>query len=353
MAFLSISNVAIKGMSACVPSCIEENKDVPLYTPEEAEAVIETTGVERKHIVTDGQTASDLCLRACEQLLEKMNWERNTIDLICNVTQTSDYINHPNVFVLHDKLGLKNDCMSLDLYHGCPGWVVGLSTAASLMSHGTIKRVLLVDGDNITSTHYGQDRECRPLFGDCGTATALEFDETASPMFFHMGTNSKEGTALIRKRGGCRHPYSLDEYRQELSLRNGDLSTDGIGDLMDGMSVFSFGISTPPKSIKYLCEHFDINIDGVDKIVLHQANKFMIQKIVKKLKVKSDRVPFSLRDYGNTTSASIPLTIVSQCANDYSTRPMKTLACGFGTGLSWASVYFETSGVVCPEVVEI
>ena len=353
MAFLSIPNVAIKGMSACVPSCIEDNKDVPLYTPEEAEKVIETTGVERKHIVTDGQTASDLCLRACEQLLEKLGWERDSIDLICNVTQTSDYINHPNVFVLHDKLGLKNDCMSLDLYHGCPGWVVGLSTVASLMSHSSIKRALLLDGDNISSLQYGQDREGRPLFGDCGTATALEYDESASPMYFQTGTNSKDGEALIRKKGGFRQPYTFEEYQQEIGMRSGELSTDGIEDLMDGMSVFSFGITMPPKSIKQLCEHFGLSLDKVDKLVLHQANKFMVQKIAKKLKVELDRVPFSLRDYGNTTSASIPLTIVSQCANEYSTRHMKTLACGFGTGLSWASVYFETSGVVCPEVVEI
>ena len=353
MAFLSIPNVAIKGMSACVPSCIEENKDVPLYTPEEAEKVIETTGVERKHIVTDGQTASDLCFRACEELLEKLSWERDSIDLICNVTQTSDYINHPNVFVLHDKLGLKNDCMSLDLYHGCPGWVVGLSTVVSLMSHGSIKRALLLDGDNISSLQYGQDREGRPLFGDCGTATALEYDESASPMYFQTGTNSKDGEALIRKKGGFRQPYTLDEYQQEMGMRSGELSTDGIEDLMDGMSVFSFGISTPPKSIKQLCDNYGLSLDKIDKLVLHQANKFMVQKIAKKLKVELDRVPFSLRDYGNTTSASIPLTIVSQCANEYSTRHMKTLACGFGTGLSWASVYFETSGVVCPEVVEI
>lgn len=353
MAYLSIPNVAIKGISACVPSLIEENKDVPFYTPEEAEKVIETTGVERKHIVSDGITASDLCLRASERLLDELGWERESIDLICNVTQTSDYINHPNVFVLHDKLGLKNDCMSLDLYHGCPGWVVGLSTVASLMSHGSIKRALLLDGDNITSIQYAQDREGRPLFGDCGTATALEFEELASSMFFQTGTNSKDGVALIHKRGGYRQPYTLDEYRMELGLRKGELNTEGVDDLMDGMNVFSFGISTPPKSIKYLCEYFDINIDNIDKLVLHQANKFMVQKIAKKLKVDAGRVPLSLRDYGNTTSASIPLTIVSQCAQEYADHSLKTVACGFGTGLSWASVYFETSGIVCPEVIEI
>ena len=350
MAFLSIPNVAIKGISACVHSLVEENRNIELYSQEEVDKVIETTGVERKHIVDKGITASDLCYKACVKLLEDLGWERDSVDLICNVTQTSDYINHPNVFVLHDKLGLKNECMALDLYHGCPGWVIGLSTVGSLLSHGSFRRALLLDGDVITSIQYGQDREDRPLFGDCGTATALEYDESASPILMHTGTNGKDGETLIRKKGGARHPYTLEEYRQIVGMRSGELGVDGVDDLMDGMSVFSFGITTPPKSVKLLCEHFGLDLNQVDKLVLHQANKFMVHKIAKKLKVDFSRVPMSLRDYGNTTSASIPLTIVSQCSNDYQSGTMKTIACGFGTGLSWASVYFETKNIVCPNV---
>lgn len=351
MAFLKIENVTIKGISACVPPKVEENRDIPFYTLEEAEKVIESTGVERKHIVSDGITASDLCLKACEELLNQLGWERDSIDLICNVTQTSDYINHPNVFVLHEKLGLKNDCMALDLYHGCPGWVVGLSSVASLMSHGSLKRALLLDGDNITTILYGQDRESRPLFGDAGTATALEFDEKASPLLFQTGTNSVDGVALIHKKGGSREPHTLESYKQELGLLSGELTTEGVEDLMDGMSVFSFGISTPPKSVKQLCEHYSINIEDVDKLVLHQANLFMVDKIAKKLKMNPDKVPSCLKDYGNTTSTSIPLTIVTQCQNDYSQKKQKSLACAFGTGLSWASVYFETEKIIVPTII--
>ena len=205
MAFLKIPNVVIKGISACVPPLIEENRDIPFYSSEEAEKVIESTGVERKHIVADsGITASDLCLKACEKLIEELGWERDSIDMICNVTQTSDYTNHPNAFVLHDKLGLQNDCMSLDLYHGCPGWVIGLSSAASIVSHGSLKRALLLVGDNITSVQGRLDRESRPLFGDAGTATALEFNEGAYPLLFETGTNSKDGVSLIVHKGGVR-----------------------------------------------------------------------------------------------------------------------------------------------------
>ncbi len=354
MAFLKIENVAIKGISACVPPKVEENRDIPFYTQEEAEKVIESTGVERKHIVADsGITASDLCLKACERLLDDLGWERDSIDLICNVTQTSDYTNHPNAFVLHEKLGLKNDCMSLDIYHGCPGWVIGLSSAASLVSHGTLKRALLLVGDNITSVQGGLDRESRPLFGDAGTATALEFEVNAHPILFETGTNSKDGVSLIVHKGGVREPHTVESYKQWLQVLDGTLSPEGVADQMDGMSVFSFGITSPPKSIKKLCEQYEINLDDVDKLVLHQANKFMINKIAKKLKINDERVPSCLKDYGNTTNSSIPLTIVTQCHGEYASRRLKTIGCGFGTGLAWGSVYFETENIICPEILTL
>lgn len=352
MAFLKIPNVAIRGISACVPSKVEENRNIPFYTPEECDKIIESTGVERKHIVRGTDiTASDLCLKATEKLLDELGWERESIAALCYVTQTSDYINQPTGFVLHDKLGLSQACMVLDIFHGCPGWVVGLSAISSLMSHGSLNRVLFVVGDNITSQQYPQDREARPLFGDAGSATALEYDVNAPAILFNIGSNSKDGETLIRKKGGYRNPHTLESYEKELALLRGDLSTDDLDDNMDGMSVFSFGISTPPKSIKKLCEEYELDLSGVDKVVLHQANKFMINKIAKKLKVDLNKVPSCLKDYGNTTNSSIPLTIVTQCNKEYSSEKLSTLSCGFGTGLSWGTVYFETDHIVCPDII--
>lgn len=352
MAFLTIPNVRIKGIAACVPPKVEENKDIPLYAPGEAEKVIEATGVERKHIVSDGITASDLCQRACEKLLAELGWEAESVDAICYVTQTPDYINHPTGFVVHKNLNFSKDCMVLDLFHGCPGWVVGLSTLASLLSHGCIKRALLLDGDSITLTRIALDRESLPLFGDCGTVTALEYDLSAPLLHFHHGTNSKDGDALIHNEGGARHPFTFKSAEIEIKLRRGDLSPEEVAvETMDGMSVFSFGISAPPKSIKNLCAEFGIVLEDVDKVVLHQANLFMLKTIVKKLKIDPEKAPSCLKEYGNTTSTSIPLNIVSQCRDEYASRKIKTIACGFGTGLSWASAYFETDNIVIPEVI--
>lgn len=352
MAFLSVSNVRIKGISACVPSKVEENRDLPFYTPEEAEKVVETTGVERKHIVSDGITASDLCLKACEKLLKDLNWEADTINAVCYVTQTPDYYNHPTGFVMHERMNFSADCMVLDLYHGCPGWVVGLNTLGSLMSSGAIKRALLFDGDNITLGRAILDRESMPLFGDCGTVTALEYEEGAPSILFNHGTNSKDGEALIQKKGASRVPHTLETFMEYLKLRSGELAPEDIAsDVMDGMSVFSFGITTPPKSIKKLCEEYQIDLNDVDKVVIHQANLFMLKKIIKKLKIDPEKAPSCLKEYGNTTSTSIPLTIVSQCNKEYSEKKIKTVVCGFGTGLSWASAYFETDNIVVPEII--
>lgn len=351
MAFLAVKHVAIRGVAACVPPKVEEVKDLPFYAEGEAESVIATTGVERKFVVSDGITGSDLSLKAAERLIADLGWDRESIDAIGYVTQTPDYTSPPTVFIMHDKLNLSNDCMAVDINHGCPGWVVGLNTMASLVSHGTIKRALLLDGDNITSTQYALDRESRPLFGDCGTATALEFDEAAADMYFEIGTNSKDGRALMHEKGGWRTPYTLETYKEELELRNGTRTMDAVTDAMDGMSVFSFGITMPPKSMKRLCNQFNINIENVDKLLIHQANLFMVNKIAKKMKVDQEKVPISLRNYGNTTSCTIPLTLVAQCSADYTQKKQRSLACGFGTGLAWASVYFETENIICPDVI--
>lgn len=351
MAFLRIKNVSIRGIAACVPPKIEENMKINLYSPEEASQIIQSTGIERKHIADDGVTASDLSIKAAENLLVELGWGKESIDAIGFFTQTADYINHPSVFEVHKTLGLTEDCACYDFYHGCPGWVISLSAMSSMISGGSFKRVLLLGGDCISKRIYKSYREERPLFGDCGTATALEFNEEASEMFFDIGTKSSDGGALIRPNGGEKKPYTLESYQREFDLRAGKMSPEALGEAMDGMSVFSFGITVPPKSIKHLVEKCNLNINDIDKFVFHQANMFMLSKIAKKLKIDISKVPSSLKDYGNTTSASIPITIVSQCKKEYESGTIKTIACGFGTGLSWGSVYFETNHLVCSDII--
>jgi 3-oxoacyl-[acyl-carrier-protein] synthase-3 len=350
MAFLKVDNVAIKGLSACVPPSVEENKDIPFYAPGEAEKIIASTGIERRHIAGPDICVSDLCFKAAERLIEELGWDKESIDLLAFCTQNPDYRNQPTSFLVHERLGLKENTMCLDFFHGCPGWVMSLSSVSSMLSASGIKRALLLVGDTVSKDQNQASRESRPLFGDCCTATALEYKLGAPSLVFNVGTMSDGGKALILTQGGYRNPYTHETLEIELARRAGTL-TEGQTDDMDGMDVFSFAITKVPKAMKKLCAEYEINLEGVDHLVLHQANKLIVDAIAKRMKMPSEKVPLSLHEYGNTTSASIPLTIVSECANDYRNGCQKTLVCGFGTGLSWGAAYFETNNIVVPEVI--
>jgi 3-oxoacyl-[acyl-carrier-protein] synthase-3 len=241
--------------------------------------------------------------------------------------------------------------MCLDFFHGCPGWVVGLNGISHIVSRGEVKRVLYFVGDAVTYINPVADREFAPLFGDAGSVTALEFDENAQNLYFNIITKSSDGGALIRREGGIKHPFTAEAYRKYLDWKDRGIKQDDTKPAMDGMDVFSFSITTVPKSMKRLCENYQIDINTVDKLVLHQANKMIVEAIAKRLKVDLSKVPMSLKKYGNTTQVSIPLTIVSQCSNEYKARSQKTLACAFGAGLASAAVYFETDKIVCPEII--
>ena len=350
MAFLKVENVSIKGISACVPPQVEENRDIPFYGPGEAEQIIAATGIERRHIAGQDICVSDLCFKAAERLIEEMGWEKDSIDLLALCTQNPDYRNQPTSFLVHERLGLKDSTMCLDFFHGCPGWVMSLSSISSMISTGKVKRALLLVGDTVSKDQNMASHESRPLFGDCCTATALEYEEGAPAMLFNNGTQSDGGKALILTQGGYRHPYTHETLDIELARRAGTLK-EGQADDMDGMDVFSFAITKVPKALKKLCAEFDVNIEEVDQLVLHQANKLIVDAIAKRLKMPSEKVPLGLREYGNTTSASIPLTIISECAANYREGHQKSLVCGFGTGLSWGSAYLETDQLVIPEVI--
>ncbi|MGM9779468.1 MAG: 3-oxoacyl-ACP synthase III family protein [Prevotella sp.] len=353
MAFLKVEKVAIRGISGCVPSQVEENISLPFYSSkEEAEQVIAATGIERRHITSPSTTATDLCFAAAEELIKALGWAKESVDLIAFATQCPDYVNHPNSFIVHDKMGLSENTICIDYYHGCPAWVISLSSVMMMMQSGMIKRAILLDGDTVSQIQDKQNREERPLFGDAGTATALEYDESASEIYFNIGTKSEDGKALIKEDGGFRNPYTMESLHFELEKRAGNISPEQVSNKMDSMDVFSFAITKVPKALKKLCSEYGINMDDITNLYLHQANKLILANIAKRMKVSMDKVPMSLRDYGNTTSASIPLTIIvnNEGKADVNER---ILACGFGTGLAWGAVYFETRNMICPKIIEI
>jgi len=348
MAFLEFRNVRIAGISAGVPRFIASNLH-PLnddgisseYTPE---AFVETTGVLERRL-SDTLTTSDLCYAAAEKLIAELGWERSEIEALVFVSQTADYILPATACILQDRLGLSKECYAEDVALGCSGWVYGLSNVASLLTNGSIKKALLLAGDAKKRANGARD----PLFGHAGTATAVEYAEGDKGFQFHFGTDGSGYDAIITPDGGSRNQVSPASF--ELKQVEGK-TMHRVQTRMKGMDVFSFGISTAPKSIKKLAEHFGFDYQESDYFVFHQANMKMNKMIAKKLKLVDEKVPTCMYHFGNTSSASIPLTIVTQL-KDKCGNGKKFVCCGFGVGLSWGTVAFETNNIVMSKLVEV
>ncbi len=350
MGFLVVRNVVLRGVSACVPNNVEENISSGVFSEEgDAANFMQSTGVIRRHVAGPGVTTSDLCLKAAETLLDDLGWERDTVDCLVFVTQTPDYPLPATSCLLQNRLGLKEECYTLDISLGCSGWVYGMSVLSSLLSGGCFKRGLLLSGDTASKFTSVQDKSTRPLFGDAGTATALEFSEGGKDWYFHFATDGNGYDAIIVPDGGFRNPVSPDSFTpvrvEEGIIRN------RIQVALNGMDVFSFGISKAPQSVKKLLEFAGRDKDAVDYYIFHQANLFMNEMIRKKLKLAQEQVPYSLAEYGNTSSATIPLTMVAELGERLRNDSLEILGCGFGVGLSWGSILFDTDRIACPPII--
>lgn len=351
MSALTINNIRIVGMSACVPARIEENKGLSVFKdPADAEKIIASTGIERRRIVQPGTTASDLTVKAVEKLIADLHWEKESIDCFIYVCTSRDYIAPQTSCILQERLGLSEHCCVLDLPLGCSGWVYGLSVIASMLSHGGLKRGILVAAETNTQNRSAKDRTVRPLFGDAATATAVEFAvESQEPFNFVFGVDGKGYNAVWTKYGGMRYPVTA-EALEEKEIEPG-IIRKGTDMVVNGMDVFSFAIKRPSASLKELIDMFSIDIEKIDYLFLHQANKFIDEKIRKALKIPVEKVPYCMQDFGNVTSASIPLTMVTQCRDRLMGQQNNCLACGFGVGLAWASVQFPVNKIVCSELL--
>lgn len=352
MAFIEVKNVALCGISACVPKNIVENVSIYNERWDGYEQFLAATGIAKHRNSTSEICSSDLCAKAAEVLLGALRWEKETVDALVFVSQTPDFFNVPATStILQDRLGLSNKCYTLDIALGCSGWVYGMSVLSTLVQSGTIKRALLCAGDTPTKICAPTDKSTFPLFGDAGTVTALEYNETANPMQFAMFSDGSGFKAINIHDGGYRYPVSEDSF--EIKEYGEGKVRNGLNLEMDGESVFIFGISKAPKAIKALCEQYNIDINEIDQFTFHQANLFMNEKIRAKLKIAPEKVPYSIQEYGNTSCASIPLTMVTKTAETLQTKKVNHIACGFGVGLSWGAVHFETDHVVIPQLIEM
>ena len=345
MAFLEFKNVRIAGISAGVPKRRVSNLDIKDISADyDAATYVEATGVMERR-VDEYLTTSDLCVPTAERLLADLGWDKSEVEGLIFVSQTTDYYLPATACVIQDKLGLSKECYAEDIVLGCSGWVYGLSSLVALMAHGGIKKALLMAGDARRRVRLND-----PLFGFAGTVTALEYVENSPGFKFHFGTDGSGFDAIIIPDGGSRNQVTMDSFNEEIIDGR---SYSRLETRMKGMDVFSFGIMTVPESLKKLSKHFGFDYQDADFYVLHQANRQMNDMIVRRLKLPPDKFPSCMYHFGNTSSASIPLTIVTQLKNLVESRATKFICCGFGVGLSWGTVAFETDNIVISDLVEL
>jgi 3-oxoacyl-[acyl-carrier-protein] synthase-3 len=315
---------------------------------DDAEKTSDSTGVRQRRIAPPGTCATDLCEAAARRLLAELNWAIESVDALIFVSQTPDYLLPASSCALHGRLGLSKHCAAFDLNLGCSGYVYGLWVASQLMASG-LQRVLLLVGDTISRIVSPGDRSAAPLFGDAGTATALERGDSPMPWVFELGTNGAGQQHLIVPAGGFRQPHTqATAVRTE--REGGNVRSDE--DLfMDGAEIFAFSLTEVPRLISRVLAEAGWTSDTADRFVLHQANLFMLKHLAKRMKLPPEKVVLALEEFGNTSSASIPLAMTQTLAGQLREENLRLVMAGFGVGLSWGAVALSCGPMVMPDLV--
>jgi 3-oxoacyl-[acyl-carrier-protein] synthase-3 len=351
VATFSISNISIKGLACCVPKNIEKNEDISIMSGEEIEKFKYATGISERRVVDADTCTSDLCYNAAEKLIADLCWDKNDIEILVFVSQSADYILPVSATILQNRLGLSSNCIAFDVPLGCSGYVYGMSIVSSMMNSCNLKKGILLVGDTSTKLISKLDKSTLPLFGDAASATAFIYDANADDILFDLGSDGSGAEAIIIKDGGARN--RINNASLEYQCFDSGIERNNCHLVLEGMDVFSFGISQAPKTVNSLITKFEIDINSIDYFVFHQANLMMNNMIVKKLKIPTEKVPYSLFNFGNTSSATIPLTIVTNLANILKSEKKQLLFCGFGVGLSWGTVKVTFDKVFISNIIEI
>lgn len=322
----------IKAINYYLPETILTNEELVEEFPEwSVEKIANKVGVNQRHIARTEETSSDLAVNAAEKLIEENDIERNSIDFILFCTQSPDYFLPTTACLIQERLNIPTSCGALDFNLGCSGYVYGLSLAKGLLLGGIAKNILLLTGETYSKFIHPKDKGNRTIFGDAGSATLISSEGFAEIGNFSLGTDGKGGENLIVKTGGMKNRERVNDlYFDE----NGNpISSDHL--YMNGSEIFNFTIDAVPPLIEDVLNKNELTADDVNFYIFHQANKFMLNFLRKKLRIPEEKFPYFMSEVGNTVSATIPITLFEELKKG-SLKDHVVIA-GFGVGYSWGA----------------
>lgn len=353
MPIVSFKDVGITAMAACVPKKVINNYeyDLDIWPREEVKKVVDKVGVFERRFADEKTCSSDLCFAAAEKLIADNNIDRNEIDLVVFLSQTPDYRMPATSILLQDRLKLPMTTMAFDISLGCSGFINALSIVYALMENKGFRKALLLDGETRSKVYSRKDRREAFIFGDAGIAALIERDEKFGESHFSLNSDGSRGELIMIPGGGYRNMSSVETLRDKVVDEYGNIRNDEQG-RMQGADVFNFVIVEVPKDIKRLMAYAGENIGQMDYYVFHQANAFINNFIAKKMKLDYERIPWTIQKYGNTSSVSVPLTIVSELKDKLQGKH-KLMLNAFGVGMAWATAIVPFVDCRISEIVEI
>lgn len=352
MGLITFRDVGITGMAAAVPANVINNYEMDLYfNKDDIRGIIDKIGVKERRFADSETCSSDLCYAAAEKLLEDMNIDRSRIDLLLFISQTPDFRMPATSVILQNRLGLSTSVMTLDINLGCSAFLYGLTVAYSMITSGTVKKALILDGETRSKVYSLKDRKTGFLFGDGGVAALVESDEKFGASWFSLNSDGSRESLIKIPAGGYRKMSSVESLTEKIVDEYGNIRSEEQG-YMEGADVFNFVIREVPRDFNRLIEYSDIDVSSIDYYVFHQANSYINGFLAKKLKLPEDKLPSTIHKFGNTSSVSIPLTIVSELKNKLSERK-RILMSGFGVGLTWGTAVVDVEDCHISDIVEV
>jgi len=351
MGYFSIGNIRLSAVSAAVPARQLSNENLDILNESEAKTFAKTVGIRTRRVAPPAICASDLCVAAAQQILQLRSLDPAEIGALVFVTQTPDYLLPGNSMLVQRRLGLSSSAFMLDVNQGCAGYVYGLASLACLMSAAKIQRGLLLVGDTITRLLSPKDRSTIPIFSDAGSATLLEVAGDADPMHFNLGSEGEGAEVIYVPGGGARAPFGPDSLAMGEHEQN--LVRAPIHLAMKGMDVLHYALKHVAPNIRELLTSAHTAIDTPDYYIFHQANHIVNECLLKKLGIPPQKAPETLLDYGNTSCATIPVTICHQLAGELGNGKKTMVLSGFGAGFSWGSALVTAEAVLCSSLLEL